>query len=1682
MSIAAKLGFPVRKSLVGSLCLLWLAALLASPLCAQETQIVRDGSLGPGREVQPIAEPSPDGFGQVVRIGERLGVRPGGGENLFQSFERFDLGAGDRAVFEARPDLLTSNVIARVTGGSASLLSGTLASSIPGANLFFLNPAGIFVGPGASLDVQGSVFLSSATSLGLTDGVQFSTTPGAGDALLSMAPPEAFGFIAGASGDLSVEQSFLSVPSGATLSLTGRNLSVSESLVSAPGGRLVAQAVGSASSLPVLPEVRQANSLLGFRSPLSGNLTLRSALLDASDLAGGGLLLEGGNVSLVDSSVGSSSFGELRGAPTLILAGDALRISNSTVRNDGPAGALVLRARSLTIDGDSGIDGELLDSGSGLPASLAGSRVDIEADQISLVDSFIRRGTFSEAASGDVTLRAIDRLEISENGAIVAETAGPLAGRGGDVRILGGQISLVSGGQLGTRTLGSGSTGDLFLNVRRLETDAASFGSLATFDATGDSGSVNVVADEVFVLNSFPIGSIAWGGGDAGNLDFMVRDFRFVNSSGGLLSQQGTTGDLRIRAQNVLLSGDLGALANNGGPSGNIDIRADEVQLFGNLATQALTVGSGDISIVADRVQLGSNMPQSDTGFLFAFVVTGANEGVGSGEISIRSRELRAANSFVSAGALGFNVSGNLRVESDIVDLEASEFLGVAGVEIDAVELSARDGSIIAAETDFPDIFPEFRVGALGLTKGGDVRVTADQILLDTGSRISTTSFNDLSAGNLVIDADHIRLTNQSSLDSRSSGLRGSGGTVRVTAGDIELRSGALIATSTGGPGSAGNLDLNVRGRLLIDGTPLSPDVEIAPERGIRAEARLRSARAGISSSGVISSDPLSLPLTGNAGELRIRAGAIEVVNGAGITSSNEGTGRAGSIQLSADSISLSNAVIATEAVRGPTPGSVAEGNIRISASDALLVDGGTVSASVSSGQGGDVTLESGEVLLLREGTQVLARTDQGTGGRIRFDSPNVLQATNALVSADAGVGQAGLVEVSAPELNIDAELAGLELAFVDPSVRLRPSCELRDPESGSLTVRAPEFEPEFPDPAMLGPELPEDDRVVQASSAGGRARVPSRERVTVGSPSFARLRGLAVRAREALRSGRVADAVRLADAASEPLAAIRSAEAGTLLRLHLATTRLELLHARPELRKAQLPAAYAVLQPALKQIAELSDGRLRSHVFGLMGSLYVEDGRASDALILTRKALESSDASAEYAPEFRWHLQEARLLWDEGRGPASLDAYRRALRVLEAVRPGARDASFQGDAGFRSRVEPVYLELADRLLQRAALAESAGSDPTPLLIEARNTVEQLKVAELRNYFRDDCQAELEARTAELDRVAGDAAVVYPIALPDRLELLVRLPSGLSRFRVDVGAEQLAAEAERFRRGLQDRLSRSYLRSAQRLYGWLLEPFEQELERSGVTTLVYVPDAVLRSIPLSALHDGERYVAERYALAVTPGLSVVDPKPLRRENARLVLAGVSESVQDFSALSLVPDELEQIQSLFGGEILLDADFSAASIDAAVIDERPTILHVASHVVFTDDPSQSFVLTHDSRLGLNQLASTIARTRYREDPLELLVLSACRSAVDDPRAGLGLAGIAVRSGARSAVGTLWNLSDEASYELIVEFYRQLREPGLSRAEALRRAQVTLLRDPELSHPFYWSAFLLVNNWL
>jgi CHAT domain-containing protein/uncharacterized protein HemY len=520
------------------------------------------------------------------------------------------------------------------------------------------------------------------------------------------------------------------------------------------------------------------------------------------------------------------------------------------------------------------------------------------------------------------------------------------------------------------------------------------------------------------------------------------------------------------------------------------------------------------------------------------------------------------------------------------------------------------------------------------------------------------------------------------------------------------------------------------------------------------------------------------------------------------------------------------------------------------------------------------------------------------------------------------------------------------------------------------------------------------------------------------------------------------------------------------------------------ELNKDLTLAAFQALHDAARVADQLGDRRASSFAWGYLGKLYEDERRYAEALDVTQHAILMGRQAAAPEALYRWHWQAGRVLKALGRPKEAIDAYRQAIVAVQSIRPevSAAVAEDQPGASFRETVGAVYFELADLLL-RGSERDVDPQHREAILREARDTVELFKVAELQDYFQDDCVQAARSQATGLELVSKTAAVIYPIMLQDRLEILVSLPSGMVRKTVPVGAEALTGEIRAFRNFLEKRSTREYLSHAKKLYGWLIQPIEPLWADAGIDTLVIVPDGALRTIPLAALHDGTQFLIKKYAVATTPGITLTDPRPLDRKSIKLLSVGITEAVQDFPALPHVSRELETIHRLYGGTSLLNKQFILSRVEEELKAHPYSIMHIASHGQFQSESKDTFLLAYDGKMTMDRLEEYVGILRFREEPLALITLSACETAAGDDRAALGLAGVAIKAGARSALASLWFLDDEASSLLVTEFYQQLHDDSVaSKAMALQRAQIRFLENPEYNHPAYWAAFLLLNNWL
>ena len=568
---------------------------------------------------------------------------------------------------------------------------------------------------------------------------------------------------------------------------------------------------------------------------------------------------------------------------------------------------------------------------------------------------------------------------------------------------------------------------------------------------------------------------------------------------------------------------------------------------------------------------------------------------------------------------------------------------------------------------------------------------------------------------------------------------------------------------------------------------------------------------------------------------------------------------------------------------------------------------------------------------------------------------------------------------------------------------------------------------------------------------------------VLYGQQEFAKCEGYLVVALEQLQAQ--------PDSYEKSYAAVKLAEI---------TQRL-LPHTQPLNQELAL-ASVSVLKGALKTASQLNNHRLTSHAFGVLGGIYAVAGQQQEALVLNQKAIFYAQQADSPDLLYKWQWQAGKVQNSLGNLDEAIQFYRFAKDSLQPIRHELTQRNLGDSFSFRETQGGVYLELADLLLQKSSKLDNKKSI-ADYLLEARNTVELQKEAELQDYFKDSCVVNADSHETLIDEtIADNTAVIYPILLPDRTELLVSYSSGIERYTVAKTESQVTQQVRDLRVKLEKRKTRDYLPHAKTLYEWLMAPMEKDFQRRGINTLVVVSDQSLRTIPLSVLHDGKGFLVNKYAIATTPGLKLTDPVPLHRDNLKVLLSGLSVPVQGFPALQYVQGELEEIQDLYVGELLMNRDFVTSSLSDALQNTAYSVTHIASHSVFTGDVGGSYILTYDDRITVDQLGQYAALSRNRDKPIELLTLSACQTAAGDDRAALGLAGVAIKSGARSALATLWAINDQASALLVTEFYRQLQDKNLSKAQALQRAQTKLMQNVRYRHPGYWSPFLLIGNWM
>lgn len=960
--------------------------LLAVPISVT-AEIILDGSLGSG--IGSITGPD---YQVTANLGQQRG------DNLFHSFSRFNLEAQTRATFSG-PDNIR-HLISRVTGGQASSIEGTIRSTMPLANVYLLNPAGIFFGERARLDVSGSFHASTAAYLKFQDNSVFDTgQPESGN--LSSAPPAAFGFI-GQAGPISLNHAGLLVDGGHQLSLIGGDLSIQNNTVLlAPSGTLQLASLNGAGEIPLQLAATD-------RPQNGGNIQIADSAFSVSGNPAGSVWIRSGqfdmqrsriflNNQASDNPASTSKLSTFNAQVQNFAMNEGSLIQSSTLSQQSGSEILINASNEVSISGMGVLeDGSLIPGGIfnqvGEDSNASGGLIQIQAQNLALSDGAqINSSSFGAGPAGDIQIQAANQVQLMSNAtgvsSILSNTRSTQAnaGQGGQISIQAQEMNVYAGSQVLSSSFGAGEGGNISIQAGRLEIMGEQTGSAlssalqSTASAAGDAGQLVLNVDNLTLAEGAHItadtqgigkgGSIAINASDSIQLDgqssLNLGSFIAANTQG-KMSQAGDAGDIDIRARRLELNtgGQVVAASAGPGAGGKIYVSTQDTSIDG---VDLSGFGSGILSTAStdDAGPAGDIILESDTLALFH-----------QGQIDASTFGQQSGGNVHLALGDALSLQTNAAISASSGSAENMGAGGKAGhVEIVSPKISLDEQGFIAAQT--------FSAG-----DAGNVKILTQNIQLSSGGNISVASHGAGDAGILQIATDNLRMSDSGSRLSAQTASTGKAGGIALTADNIDLNHGAAITASTLGAGAAGDIALQTTQLQLDNGSAIRASTAHAGKGGnvlIQAKKITLQQGAQIQASSLRGIDTPATTVLGEAGEIRLSAGEVLLVD-------------AGLIQTATDSADGGDIIVTLPKFL-------------------YILNQGEISTSVKAltGDGGDITLKSDFVVMKQ--SKIIAQAVSGDGGHIQITTKGLFdQGQHSLISASSEFGMDGLVDIKSPD------------------------------------------------------------------------------------------------------------------------------------------------------------------------------------------------------------------------------------------------------------------------------------------------------------------------------------------------------------------------------------------------------------------------------------------------------------------------------------------------------------------------------------------------------------------------------------------------------------------------------------------------------------------------------------------
>ncbi|KST63557.1 hypothetical protein BC008_13920 [Mastigocoleus testarum BC008] len=503
-----------------------------------------------------------------------------------------------------------------------------------------------------------------------------------------------------------------------------------------------------------------------------------------------------------------------------------------------------------------------------------------------------------------------------------------------------------------------------------------------------------------------------------------------------------------------------------------------------------------------------------------------------------------------------------------------------------------------------------------------------------------------------------------------------------------------------------------------------------------------------------------------------------------------------------------------------------------------------------------------------------------------------------------------------------------------------------------------------------------------------------------------------------------------------------------------------------------------AALNIGLSALDKTNNKRAESFTKGTVGKIYDNLGQLEKSEIYLEEALGLAQSVRAWDIAYQWQQELARLYQKLGKFDRANKAYDAAIKSIEQVQSSSLSANPEFKFNFKDRIEAVYKQYLNLLLSREK----------PNFNQIIQVKQKLQLAEIKNFLQCNYLPTFEKEVYTNDTNNSKVLpIIYIFQIKNQVEIIIKTKDNLF-FRHTANFSEITSGIDDLINLLQSpdflTISESrFLTYSQNIYDLLVLPIKKYLPDEG--ELVFVLDTYFQNVPFSLLHDGERYLLEDYAITVSLTSKTA---PLVTENLKVLVAGLSQANTNLkhplfpgniTPLPEVNTEISYIRNNTTEVIeLINAGFTSNNFQESMVKRRKDfpLIHISTHGQFSSDPHKTFILAWDKPINVREFENLL---KNNPSPIDLLVLSACQTAKGDKRSALGIAGMAAMVGAQNTLATLWLVNAKSTSELMGDFYKNLNN-GLNKAQALRQAQLALLKNPKYSHPYYWSPFILVSK--